>query len=362
MSLRDLEGLVALAPTDVTGTARLRAPEGRYTMEVQRNGDTLSAPIDVTAGALDTWTVDGTIEPREESLPTSEPLLGVNAQSGFRGSYRVENSLVTVELGTPEGIIYLSAPEFVELETQVSWGITLWPSGDTPKKLEKNRNELAGYGLEIGGVAVDLEKQEWVRIEASTRTSISLTRKRSNVLAGYVPSQIGTPNGWTPAADTVRAGQGQSFFGTFDGDISNTRVQIDGKDVRVVAESTVSISIYTDSGYLGMTAVTVFEGSLEQYLQFRNIGLEMSIDQAHLKRGQRTTAHIKVTGLGGVTEPTHLAVVNATPGIITLAPRNAQVITIAPSQVSAAGTYQFDPGVTGVTPGDFVIGAMVLSR
>ena len=362
VSLFDDGEKIAEAESDASGAVRLPVEEGDYTLEVQKGGETVTSEIEVGGGALDTWTVNGAIEQQSEPLPTSQPLLEIDTKADFRASYRVENALVTVELGTPQGIIYLSAAELVELNTQVSWGITLWPTGDTPKKQQKNRETLADYGLNIGGVDVDLKSQQWVRVEASVRTRVVLSKGRNDVAMGYVPTRIGTQNGWEPASDIVRAGEGLSFHGHFDGDASNTRIQIGGKDVRVVAESTVSVAIYTDAGVIGLTSVTIFEGNLEQFTRFRNLGLETSIDQAHLRRGQRTTAHIKVTGLGGITEPAYLSVINFTPRIITLAPRNAQVITIDPSLVRADGTYQIDPGVTGVTPGGFIIFTKVLSR
>jgi len=200
------------------------------------------------------------------------------------------------------------------------------------------------------------------RIEASVRTRVTLTRKKTEVVAGIVPTQIGMRNGWVPAADTVTAGRGLSFMGRFDGDPSNTRVLIGGEEVRIVAESTISVSIYTSAGTVGHLSVTIVEDGVEHLTSFRNLGLELSIDQAELRRGQRTTAHFRVTGLAGITTPATLAVVNATPGIITLAPRNAQVFTITPAQVDASGAFQVDRGVTGVTPGDFIIGALALSR
>lgn len=355
-------GTVAEATSDVTGAVRLPLEEGGYTVEVDKGGMPITSHVAVEGGVLDSYVVDDAVEAQSEPLATALPLLDLAVHGEFRASYRVENALVTVELDTPEGVIYLSAAELMALETRVTWGITLSPTGDTPGRKSKNRERLTDYGLSIGGVKVDLGDRDTARVEASTRTPVVLTRKRREVISGVVPTRIGAGDGSGPASDVVRVGQGLSFLGRFDGDASNTRVRIGGEDARIVAESTLAVSVYTSAATVGPVPVTIVEDGVEHQTSFRSVGLGMSIDKATLLRGESTTAHFEVTGLAGITTPVDLAVVNVTPGIISLAPRNAQVFSIAPGDVGDSGEFRLDRGVTGVTPGGFVISATVLAR
>jgi len=360
--LFDDSGEVAKTTSDVTGAVRVPLKEGDYRVEVDSGGEPIASSLSVEGGALDSYVVNHAVTEQSDPLDAALPLLDIEAQKGFRASYRAENALVTVELGTPEGIVYLSAAELMVPQTRVTWGITLFPAGDTPKTKGKNRDRLDDYALSVGGVKVDLEHEEQVRVDASVETRVTLVRKRKEVISGLVPTRVGQPSSWRPAADIVRVGEGLSFLGSFDGDASNTRIRIGGEDARIVAESTLCVSVYTSATVVGPVTVTIVENGEEHQVGFRSLGLGMSIDKATLLRGESTTAHFKVTGLAGIATPVHLAVVNATPGIISLAPRNAQVFSIAPGSVGKSGEFQLDRGVTGVVPGGFIIQATVLTR
>lgn len=366
ISLFDGEAKVAEEEADAAGVVRLPVEEGEYSLRVESGGEVTSRTVTVQDGRLDTYRASsGVVEQEETPIPASHVPADASAAGGYGLAYRVESGLVTIEIQTPQGIVFVSAPERVESETTVSWGVTPWPTGDSKTKQEKNRKKMGRYEVTVGDAEVEVGSTEQFAVTSAPQAKVTLSRDGKTLVSGTIPFRVvaaagqGTDETVRPVSEAVLAGGAQTFAGPFDGDAGTTRIVVGGEPVRVVAESTIGASIYTPAA-LGSTQVTIAEGGESHETSFRNLGLEISVDQTHLKRGQQTHCRVRVTGLEGATERVVLTLVNRTPGIVTLHPSNARILAITPDLVGEGGVYQLDCTLTGVSLGTGEISSTVV--
>ncbi len=349
--------------TDSTGTVSLPLPPGSYTVAVDDGAGPVEDMLDVASGRLSSYTAhDGTLAASDKPLPQFVTPADTAVDKGYGFSYREQNDLVTIDLSTPEGMIYLSAPGQAVEDTPVSWGVTLAATGTSPKKVKKNTDKLQHYAVRAGGAELALAGGDTLHLTAAGQVKVALIRKSKVVAGGTVPFDImpGAPEATAPeGTPTALAGDGFTLRGAFDGDSANTRLEVGGKPLRVVAESTLGVSFYTPAKLIGPLVVTATEGSTTTSTTVRNLGLDFWADQTHLLRGQHTTAHIRVRGLAGIERPVFLALANRTPGIISLSPADAQLVVIAPGATGNRDDFKIQRAMVGVTPGGFLITAVV---
>ena len=372
ISLTQEGSTVAEEEADAAGVVRIPAEDGRYSLHVDDGETSRTREVTVTGGRLDTYEVgpEG-VESVDEPIPGSHVPADASAAEGFGFSYRVEAGLITMELLTPHGILYLSAPERVEPETTVTWGLTPSPAGDSEKKREKNRKRIGRYDLTVEDETVPVGPTESLRVPAGSRASIALSRKDETVAEGSVLFRVvadGAPEGdpreaFRPAPEVpaVLAGGALTFRGRFDGDVESTRIRIDGKPIRVVAESTLGASIYTPQS-IGPTRVAIAEDDEDEGSEttFRNLGLRIQAEETRLSKGERTKCSVIVEGLDEVDERMILFLVNRTPGIVQLRPFDAKTLLIDPESVNPDGIYRHECTLRGIRPGNFQLTATLV--
>jgi hypothetical protein len=356
-------GRAAVAETDATGVARMVAEEGRYDVEVAHDGTATRAAVVVQGDRLVTLAPDGAVA--AEPLPRTAVPAGARAKDGFAIAYRASAGLITVDLSTPYGTIYLSATERAVAGTKTTWGITPFAAGDDAKVQKKNADALARLAVEVGGTLAPVGGTDRLAVVAVERVPVLLRRGADVVASGTIPLRTAPP-GTAPAGTgpetLVFAGDGATIAGPFDGDAGNTVVTVDGKPVRVVAESTLGAGIYAPAAARGRAAIVATEAGASRTAALRCLGLEISADKYRLVRGESTTCRVAVSGLAGIEGPVHVALVNRTPGVVTLGPSDRQIVTVLPGAVDAAGTHRFERTLTGVARGTFEISAAIVGR
>jgi hypothetical protein len=349
--------------TDSTGTVSLPLPPGNYTVAVDDGAGPVEDTLDVASGRLSSYTAhDGTLAASDKPLPQSVTPADTAVEKGYAFSYREQNDLVTIDFSTPEGMIYVSAPGQAVAGSPVSWGVTLAAAGTSPKKMKKNTDKIQRYAVRAGGTELPLADGDVLHLTAAGQVKVALIRKGKVVASGTVPFDVMTGAPETTASagiPSALAGDGFTLAGAFDGNSGNTRLEVGGKPLRVAAESTLGASFYTPAGNTGPVWVTATEDSTVTNTTLRILGLDFWADQTHLLRGQHTTAHIRVRGLTGIERPVFLALANRTPGIISLSPANAQLVVIAPGAIGDRDDFKIDRAMVGVTPGGFLITAVV---
>ncbi len=142
-----------------------------------------------------------------------------------------------------------------------------------------------------------------------------------------------------------QSGQPLLINGPFDGDASNTKVNIGGAGTNVIAESPRGVVININVNDNGNTAT----GS------FRALKIDLNAPKTSLLKGESTELHVEVQGLQGITQPVPVQLQNQTPQNINLAGGNTQNIVINPSQVKTDGTFNWSTNITGTGSGGFNI-------
>jgi hypothetical protein len=243
------------------------------------------------------------------------------------------------------------------------------PAGTSERERARNQRALDGRRLQIGQPPVDLLPGGSVRVPASRNTVVVMRDGPQTLIAGTVPFlhspewQGGTGGVAQPRSaplPPVFAGGSLTIPGAFDGDASNTRITVDGRPVRVVAESAYGVSIYTPTDHLGRLEIVVEEGTQRGSGMFHNLGLEIAADKTDLRRGETTTCRIAVHGLAGLPQTVELVLINRTPGVVSMAPSNNQILRIVPGSHDAAGTLRVERQFTGVVRGQFHLQAILL--
>lgn len=118
-----------------------------------------------------------------------------------------------------------------------------------------------------------------------------------NINLALAPGSTLTQRVQFTAPPIALAGSLQIIHGPFDGDSSNTSVNVNGNEARVIAESPRALFyLIPDNVAPGPAQVDVREKQNRCRLRIWVIGLQMSADRLHLKRGESTAFHVKITG------------------------------------------------------------------
>jgi CHAT domain-containing protein len=130
-------------------------------------------------------------------------------------------------------------------------------------------------------------------------------------------------------------------------------VKLGGTLLPPVAESPRSLILRNASESVGPTNLDVHENGVGMQCPFRNIGINMSAPRLNLIRGETTTLHVVVLGLGGVAGDVSLDLENTSPSVIRMSGGDRQHINIRASEVRPEGTYSMDRTLTGIMAGGF---------
>lgn len=367
---RDLSELARLIP-NAAGVTRFSGEAGDYSLSLGEREAVRQVPFRIDEDTVRSLRLgpDGRLSESPDPFRTAHRPPDANAARGCDIAYRVENQLVTVELTTPQGTIYLSAPELAPGGSATTWTSTIVAAGEGERERARNQRTLDGMRLQIGQPAVDLLPGGSARVPGGSRTVVVLRDGQQTLIAGTVPF-LGSPdwNGGTGGVAQPRsaplppvfAGGSLTIPGNFDGDASNTRITVGGRPVRVVAESPYGASIYTPTDRLGRLEIVVEEGMQRGSGVFFNLGLEIAADKTDLRRGETTTCRIAVHGLAGLAQTVELVLINRTPGVVSMAPSNQQILRIVPGSHDAAGTLRVERQFTGIVRGQFHLQAILL--
>jgi hypothetical protein len=372
------DGRTVRKVTDGTGTVSVALAKGSYSVVVGGGGEPVHGTVEVEAGKLSSFTADSGGVAASGPLPAEVRPADAVAEKGYDISYRVDYGLFTIQIDTPEGKVYLSAPETTEADSQVSYGVVAAPDGNSPRQLAKYRSELKRSDVVVNDRDLDVDVAGTVQLTAKSSAKVALRRHGKTMVQGTVPfpppesssvvrwhgqdTRTGEAAGPGEGSRTVLAGGAFGLPGHFDGDASNTRLTVGGKPTRVAAESTLAVYFYTPADAIGPLEIVAEDGGVTTTGTVNNLGLKFWADQTDLLRGQRTTCHVRVSGLEGLERPVYLALVNRTPGVISLSPADAQLLVLAPGGAGTPGTFQADRAMVGVTPGGFVLTAAVTPR
>ena len=290
------------------------------------------------------------------SLPTAQ-------QVASQSPAPAQGGVNTTTLKTPRGRVRIDLPNDMAAGDTISGTVIAEPSGKDEKEKQKNADELNGYVIEVnskhfpvsGGV---IQKFVIPPTLARPPEIILLDAKGNKVSSALLPMRP-APNTTTTTSFVIpqlgQSGNPISIIGPFDGDSSNTKVQVGGVPAKVIAESPRNVIIETPGTVVGPSKIAVNENGQQSTGNFRALKIDLTAPKTSLLKGESTELHVEVQGLQGITQPVPVQLQNQTPSNINLTGGNTQNIVIQPSQVPASGIFNWSTNITGVSSGGFVI-------
>ncbi|MCU1268357.1 MAG: hypothetical protein JWM21_4675 [Acidobacteria bacterium] len=286
--------------------------------------------------------------------------------AGYRVDSRCADGLCITTFTTPQGVIKVNLPDDIAAGDTISGTVTAESTGQNDAERAQNLAELKRHVLLVEGqqTLVGAGTFSWSipRPLNPNSKNISLLHRGQNAATTTIPvaatpppspSQFTLPTGGQQGRLIQIKGPGNGIFSPQD------YVKVGGTMMPPLAESPRSLIVRNASESVGPTNIDVHENGVGMQCPFRNIGINLSASRLDLLRGETTTLHVVVVGLGGVAADQSLDLENTSPGVIKMSGGDRQHINIRPSEVRPDGTYSMDRTLTGIVAGSFGVTATV---
>jgi CHAT domain-containing protein/tetratricopeptide (TPR) repeat protein len=286
--------------------------------------------------------------------------------SGYQVDSSSGNGLYATIFKTPHGEIKVNFPDEIAAGDMISGSIFTEPIGKDAVERAANSVELNGYLVELLGQKVAVENRKFSgkipeRPTLETQT-IALWYRGKRVASSSFPVSAIAPS--SPTRFSVPTGGQQGRFIQIKGPSNGVSspqdsLKIGEKIMPLLAESPRSLVVWNTSEALGLTNIALRENGVSTECPFRNVGIKLAAPKLNLIRGERTTLHVVVLGLTGLTGGQTLDLDNTSPTVISMAGGDKQHINISPAEVKSDGTYSLDRTLTGIMAGGFGLTATV---
>lgn len=265
-----------------------------------------------------------------------------------------------VGFNRPAGRVTVYLPDDIRPGDTISGTVVASPAGRDQGQVERNGDTLNGYVIDVGGTRAPVANGLFKLVVPAGIAALPfiLLDGRRTIGRTSVPVTPGAPPVQPEAPDLPlqsQAGRPLEIQGPFDGDASNTQVNVGGAPVVVLAESPRVAVLTAPIEPVGPVQIILQERQTRTTGTMRNIGVMLSAPKTTLVSGEQTTLHIEVTGLSGLTSPLPLGLAAAGP--VQLRGGNTQIIMIQPGQVDPQGRFTVDLGLQATAAGGFDVTA-----
>ena len=287
-----------------------------------------------------------------------------NKNVGLLPGYHVDsntaNGLFVTTFDTPQGKIKVNLTDDVAAGDTISGTVETEPAGKNDAERAQNQAELNGYVIELEGQKTKVgDKKITCNIPTVLTTeakTIVLQHNGQTVATTEIPISATAPP--PPSQFTLPTGgqQGKPIYikGPCDGAFSpQDHIKVGPTILPPVAESPRSLVVLNLSDVVGPTNIDCNENGVETQCPFHNVRVNLSALRLNLQRGETTTLHVQILGLGGITEDEWLDLEDTSPTVIKMSGGEIQHIIIPPAQVQKDGTYSTDRTLTGIQAGGF---------
>ncbi|HSU29022.1 MAG TPA: hypothetical protein VLJ68_11615, partial [Chitinophagaceae bacterium] len=273
-----------------------------------------------------------------------------------------QERLIVKTYPVKEGTVTVYLPPLSSSVT-ISGTVMAEPSGNSEKERNKNTGILKNYRLIIGQITIAVSERSFHCQIPTTASALTLelkTERGETIKKEDFPCSkpVTQTNLFIPPPYIV-AGDPAQIKGNFDGNSSNTNVNINGKKVEILAESPRGTYFKAPEEVKGKAQLECTENGKSQASIPNSLKLELTADKLNLQKGESTQIHVKVSGLEGLNEPVPLNITNLSVSTITLQSGNAQEIIIDPSKTGSTGIYETSRSVQSLKTGNFTISASI---
>ena len=288
------------------------------------------------------------------------PRAAAQNSAGYRVDSTSANGLYTATFTTPQGVIKVNLPDDMAAGDTISGTVTAESTGKNDAERAQNLAELNRHVLVVEGQQTPVGNGtfSWSipRPLNPNSKNISLLQRGQNAATTTIPIAATPPP--SPSGFTLPTGGQQGRLiqikGPGNGIFSpQDYVKVGGTTMPPLAESPRSLIVRNASDSLGPTNIECRENGVGMQCPFRNIGINLSAPKLNLLRGETTTLHVVVVGLGGIAGDQSLDLENNSPSVIRMSGGDRQHINIRGSEVGSNGTYSMDRTLTGIMAGGF---------
>lgn len=288
---------------------------------------------------------------------------------------------VTVEIPTAGGSVRVTLPDDMRAGDTIS-GTVVFPQTGSLEDQVVEVKTAEGEGVVVRSadpgskmlkfvIPAGLYSIPFVLKNASGKHIGTAVVSVKSDLTGNIPTQ---PGNFAPPR-IGQTGRSISIPGNFDGNASTTRININGRDLPVIAESprksVVQIPADTPTG---PRPLTVRENqSSQQTSDFNVVSVQLKADKLNLMKGEKTNLHININGLEGWSfrREMKMSLVNESPQTVNLSfsreyvksgnASGTRTIAGGPSSVNDSGRIAYTETLVGVSPGAFTINAVLFA-
>jgi CHAT domain-containing protein/tetratricopeptide (TPR) repeat protein len=291
------------------------------------------------------------------------PRAAAQNAAGYRVESKSADGLYATTFTTPQGTIKVNLPDDMAAGDTISGSVYTEPTGTNETERGQNLDELNGYVIDLAGQKTAVGERTFTRNinRSGTRPgTIVLLHHEQSVATATIPTLVTAPP--RPTQFTVPTGGQQGRLLQIDCPCNGVfspqdYVRVGGISLPLIAESPRSLVVHNTTEVAGPTNMDLSENGMAVQCPFRNIQINLSAPKLNLIRGETTTLHVMVLGLGGMSGDQSLDLQNNSPGVIKMSGGEQQQLTIHGTEVRPDGTYSTDRTLTGITAGGFGVTA-----
>jgi hypothetical protein len=355
--------LIKEEETDNNGMAMIPLEEGNYKIVLTSPDKTIESNITVEPGKLLSLTgnfAKGVITTNKLPLGRYRPIDATSVQKGYSVTSADLGGVMSYNLSTPQGSVYLGFPYYASPGETVSWSAILLEAGYATNEMQRNLKKLKDYQLRVGDNIYSLKGATRWTMTATQSINIALLSKNGKKTFIEITVRLRLQATYTTTKTLVStAGWPVCIPGQFDGNASNTQAQFGGSSIVVRAETSTSVIINPPTKLVGFQRVTIIDGGVTTEVDVRNVSLELYADKTQLHRGEGTNAHLKIHGVEEMDATAYVHLYNLSAGVVTMTGGNAQFFIINPGDAGPGGTVSYVRNLTGIRRGEFMIFAIL---
>lgn len=257
------------------------------------------------------------------------------------------------------GTIYVNLPTDMRAGEQASGTVNPVAAGQGSDHA-RNLNALGQYGVALAGraEAASQSVRPFTIPPDATTLTITLLDPGGDPLA-QVQAPLDTATSTARAYRVPTVGQSGSpvrIDGPFDGDLTNSSVQIDGQEATPMAESQRQLLVRGPQEGTASAEVEVKDrGTRVAAGTYRNVSVSLAAGSTRLRSGETTTLTVTVTGVEGLRETLPVRLSNHTPNVVRMERGDQQTLCVRPDDVNTRGAWTAKRQLTGVKLGGFSI-------
>jgi len=287
----------------------------------------------------------------------------------------IDNDLIIYSISiSPDQKVKFRFPKDIRSGDRIT-GTVVEEKTSSKEADNKYSSTLEGMVIEIDGKQTKLSNRIFSFLVPAGITSLPFLLKNS---AGQVLEQGQIPInsyfdtrwqepvgglGYKFAPEAVgQPGKTLRVTGSFDGNAANTNVSLGGQNCEVIAESNrMSIVQVLQNATAGVSNLKVEENNIKEEHTINIAKLNLSANKTTLRKGEKATITVTVSGLQGLKEDYECKVdiTNLSPATVRFKSSTGNSMS-HPIPSGQTGDYKFSFSIVGVTQGNYTLEGLLL--